>query len=120
MHLSQKSKTFYQNSIQISESTGNLEHFEKEVEPHSFRLYEIIHSEKRGYQNEYQVLSQKILHQSTCWRIPNTVQISQRQLLSNFFISVPYIMLENVPFSQILNLRTVYKTIASQCSLFSP
>ena len=66
MDLSQKPKTFYQNSIQFSESTRNLEHFEKEVEPHSFRLYKIIHSEKRGHQNEYEVLSQNILHQTTC------------------------------------------------------
>ena len=42
-------KLFSETLFHFSESTWNLEHFEKDVESHSVSLYDIIDCEKRGY-----------------------------------------------------------------------
>ena len=49
----------------------------------------------------------------------NTAQVCQRKLLLDVFIILTWINLEKTPFIQVSNLRTVCKSIASQCSLFS-
>ena len=46
-----KTRKFLQNFIPLLESTWNLRHFEKKVEPQSLSIFEIIHSEQRGYLN---------------------------------------------------------------------
>ena len=62
---------------------------------------------KRGYLSAWQVLFKNSLWQSTYWRVPNTEEISKRELLSYFFIIIRWTELESVPLSQIWNLRTV-------------
>ena len=49
----------------------------------------------------------------------NTAQVCQRKLLLDVFIILTWINLEKTSFIQVSNLRTVCKSIASQCSLFS-
>ena len=44
-----KTKQFSEYFIAFLESKLNLEHFQKKVEPFSFRISEIIYSEKRDY-----------------------------------------------------------------------
>ena len=51
MYLSQKLNPFSHDFIAFLDSTLNLEHFEKEVQPHSLSISEIIHTEKSDYLN---------------------------------------------------------------------
>ena len=88
--------------------------FWRKLEPQSFSIFEIIHSEKREYLNGYEVLFQNILRLPTCWRVPNTAQVWKNEFLLGVSVSLIYIMLEDVPFNHIFNLRTVCWSIASQ------
>ena len=51
MHLSWKPNYFSDNFIVFLEPASNLQHFGEKTERHSLSIYEIIHSEKRGYLN---------------------------------------------------------------------
>ena len=50
-NFSQKPKRFSDDFIAVLESTINLEHLEKKLEPHSLSISKIIHSKKRDYLN---------------------------------------------------------------------
>ena len=49
MQLSKKPKKFCSIFIAFLEFTLNFEHFERNNEPHSLSISEIIESERRGY-----------------------------------------------------------------------
>ena len=46
-----RTKNFSKKFITFSKSSWNIEHFEKNPEPHSLIILEIIDSKKRGYLN---------------------------------------------------------------------
>ena len=46
--LSQKQKAFFQFFLAFSKSTLNLEHLQKKDDLHSWNIFHITHSEKRG------------------------------------------------------------------------
>ena len=66
MHLPSKLNTSSHNFIPFVESTLNLQHFQKNIDPHSLSISEIIDSKKRGYLNAWQVLFQDNLPHLTC------------------------------------------------------
>ena len=80
--LSQKQKIFSAIFIAFIKPTLNLEHFEKKGESPSFSISQIIDSERGGYLNVQNALLQNTFRQSTCSRVPNTVEISTTSLLS--------------------------------------
>ena len=51
IQISKKPKPFCCIFIAFLESTLNFEYFEKNNEPHSISIFQIIDSEKRGYLN---------------------------------------------------------------------
>ena len=80
--LSQKQKNFSAIFIAFIKPTLNLEHLIKKCESHSFSISQIIDSEGGGYLNVQNALLQNAFRQSTCSRVPNTVEISTTSLLS--------------------------------------
>ena len=80
--LSQKQKIFSAIFIAFIKPTLNLEHFEKKCESPSFSISQSIDSERGGYLNVQSALLQNTFRQSTCSRVPNTVEISTTSLLS--------------------------------------
>ena len=65
MQLSQNQKQFSQFFSAFSESTINLEYFQKNVEPQRWFLSEIIGWEKRRYLNAHKAPCQNIYGKST-------------------------------------------------------
>ena len=80
--LSQKQEIFSEIFIAFIKPTLNLERFDKKAESHSFSICQSIDSERGGYFNLQSALLQNTFRQSTCSRVPNTVEISTTSLLS--------------------------------------
>ena len=58
--------------------TLNLEYFEKKYQSHSLSINEIIKCEKGSYLNVQKAIFHATLRQITCYRIPNTADISTK------------------------------------------
>ena len=80
--LSQKQKIFSAIFIAFIKPTLNLERFDKKRWVSSFSISQSIDSERGGYWNVQSASLQKTFRQSTCSRVPNTVEISTTSLLS--------------------------------------
>ena len=64
MQLSKNLKTFSEFFIRFLKSTQNLENSEKKNDnPHSFKIFETIDSERRGH-----LIVEKVLFQNTLWK----------------------------------------------------
>ena len=72
----------------------------------SFSISQIIDSQRGGYLNVQKALLQNTFRQSTCSRVPNTVEISTTSLLSYISMNMRKIKLEKLRIGQIWNLRT--------------
>ena len=82
--LSPELKKFCRIFFLILEATENLAHFGKQDQLHSLNILEVIDSEKGGYLNARNFLSQKTYPESTCSRVANTDRICAVTLYHKF------------------------------------
>ena len=78
--ISRKPKTFSGFFITFLKSTLNLEYFEKKDQSHSLSITEIINCETGSYLNVQMAIFHATLRQITCYRIPNTADISTKPI----------------------------------------
>ena len=106
--ISQKRKRFSENFIAFLKSAQYFGHFERKDLLHSINILEIIDHEKCSYFNVRNLLFYKTLLERTCSRVTNTGKTYTAAPLSYFSINLKEIDLENISFSHIENLRTVW------------
>ena len=75
-----KLKTCSQFFIVFLKSTLNLEYFEKKYQSYSLSITEIINCETGSYLNVQKAIFHATLRQTTCYRVPNTAEISTKPL----------------------------------------
>ena len=71
-----KLKTFSGFFIAFLKLSLNLEYFEKKDQPHSLSIAEIINCETGSYLKVQKAIFHATLRQATCYRFPNTAEIS--------------------------------------------
>ena len=118
MQLSEKLKTFSASFYWIFGICIKFSTFWKKKETHSPSISEVIESQKRVFLNAWKVLFLKRFWQWKYWRVFKTAEICRKGPLSNFFIILSQIELENVTFSQIWDFRTVCWHLDCQLQVF--
>ena len=83
MQLSGKLTAFSEFLIAFLKSTLNLEYFEKKDQSHSLSIIKIINCETGSYLNVQKAIFNSTPQQITCYRIPNTAEISTKPLSYN-------------------------------------
>ena len=78
MQTSLKLKTCSQFLIAFLKSTLNLDYFEKKDQSYSLSITEIIKWETGSYLNVQKAIFHATLRQTTCYRVPNTAEISTK------------------------------------------
>ena len=78
MQTSLKLKTCSRFFIAFLKSTLNLEYFEKKDQSYSLSITEIIKCETGSYLNVQKAIFHATLRQTTCYRVPNTPEISKK------------------------------------------
>ena len=101
MQTSLKLKICSRFFIAFLKSTLNLEHFEKNDQSYSLSITEIINCEKGSYLNVQKAIFHATLRQTTCYRFPNTAEISTEQVSYYYSINLRYWEYEKVDPSQI-------------------
>ena len=76
MQISRKLKTFSRFFIAFLESILNLEHFQKKDQSQSLSITEIGNCQTGRYLNVKKAIFHTTLRQTTCYRFPNTAEIS--------------------------------------------
>ena len=80
MQTSLKLKTCSRFVIAFLKSTLNLEYFEKNDQSYSLSITEIINCETGSYLNVQKAIFHATLRHTTCYRFPNTAEISNEQI----------------------------------------
>ena len=80
MQTSLQLKTCSRFLLAFVKSTLNLEYFEKKDQSHSLGITEIINCETGSYLNVQKAIFHAMPRQITCYRIPNTAEISTEQV----------------------------------------
>ena len=101
MQTSLKLKTCSRFFIAFLKSTLNLEHFEKNDQSYSLSITEIINCETGSYLNVQKAIFHATLRQTTCYRFPNTAEISTEPVSYYYSINLRYWEYEKVDPSQI-------------------
>ena len=101
MQASLKLKTCYRFFIAFRKSTLNLEYFEKNDQSYRLSITEIINCEKGSYLNVQKAIFHATLRQTTCYRFPNTAEISTEPVSYYYSINLRYWEYEKVDPSQI-------------------
>ena len=83
MQTSLKLKTCSRLSIAFVKSMLNLEYFEKKDYSRSLSIIKIINCETGSYLNVQKAIFNSTPQQITCYRIPNTAEISTKPLSYN-------------------------------------
>ena len=78
MQTSLKLKTCSRFLIAFLKSTLNLEYFEKKDQSYSLSITEIIKWETGSYLNVQKAIFHATLRQTTCYRVPNTAEITTK------------------------------------------
>ena len=78
MQTSMKLKTCSLFLIAFLKYALNLEYFEQKDQSHSLSITEIIHCETGSYLNVQKAIFHATLRQTTCYRVPNTAEISTK------------------------------------------
>ena len=78
MQTSMKLKTCSLLFIAFLTSTLNLEYFQKKNHSYSLSITEIINCETGSYLNVQNAIFHATLRQTTCYRVPNTAEISTK------------------------------------------
>ena len=86
----------------------NFAHFSKKHQLHTLNILVVIDSEKCGRLNARKLLFQNTLGESKYSRVTNTGEICAGARLLLFSINPQQIKSENISFSQIINLWTVW------------
>ena len=81
--ISPEPKTSLRLSNRFLKSTLNLEYFEIKDQSHSLSITEIINCETGSYLNVQMSMFLATLRQITCYRIPNTADISTKPVSCN-------------------------------------
>ena len=76
MQTSLKLKTCSRLFIAFLKSTLNLEYFEKKDQSYSLSITENINCETGSYLNVQKAIFPATLRQTTCYRVPNTAEMS--------------------------------------------
>ena len=101
MQTSLKLKTCSRFFISFLKSTLNLEYFEKNDQSYRLSITEIINCETGSYLNVQKAIFHATLRQTTCYRFPNTAEISTEPVSYYYSINLRYWEYENVDPSQI-------------------
>ena len=101
MQTSLKLKTCSRFFIAFFKSTLNLEYFEKNDQSYSLNITEIINRETGSYLNVQKAIFHATLPQKTCYRFPNTAEISTEPVSYYYSINLRYWEYEKVGPSQI-------------------
>ena len=101
MQTSLKLKTCSRLFIAFLKSTLNLEYFEKKDQSYSLSITEIINCETGSYLNVQKAIFQATLRQTTCYRVPNTAEISTELVSYYYSFNLRYWEYEKVDPSQI-------------------
>ena len=101
MQTSLKLKTCSRFFITFLKSTLNLEYFEKNDQSYSLNITEIINCETGSYLNVQKAIFNATLRQTTCYRFPNTAEISTEPVSYYYSINLRYWEYEKVDPSQI-------------------
>ena len=88
MQTSLKLKTCSRFFIAFLKSTLNLEYFEKKDQSHSLGITEIFNCETGSYLNVQKAIFHAMPRQITCYRIPNTAEISTEQVSYHSYINL--------------------------------
>ena len=89
-HVSRQPKTFSGFFDEFLKSTLNLEYFEKKDQSYSLSITEIINCETGSYLNVQKSIFHATLRQTTCYRVPNTVEISKEPVSYYYSINLRY------------------------------
>ena len=88
-------------------STWNFPHLDKKDQLDSSSIWEVIDFENCAYLNAKTLFFQNTHRESTCSRVPNTVQICAASLLFKSSINLRQIELDNISVNEIQRLRAV-------------
>ena len=77
-HVSRQPKTFSGFFDEFLKSTLHLEYFEKKDQSYSLSINEIDNCETGSYLNVQKAIFHAKLPQITCYRVPNTAEISTK------------------------------------------
>ena len=83
MEISLKLKTCSRFFIAFLKSTLNLQYFEKKDLSQSLSIAEIVNCERGSYLNVQKAIFHATLRHTTCYRFPNTAEISTEPLSYN-------------------------------------
>ena len=83
MEISLKLKTCSRFFIAFLKSTLNLQYFETKDPSQSLSIAEIVNCERGSYLNVQKAIFHATLRQTTCYRFPNTAEISTLPLSYN-------------------------------------
>ena len=101
IQTSMKLKTCSRFFIPFLKSTLYLLYFEKKDQSHSLSITEIINCETGSYLNVQKAIFHATLLQTTCYRFPNTAEISTEPVSYYYSINLRYWEYEKVDPSQI-------------------
>ena len=101
MQTSLKPKTFSGFFIAFLKYASNLEYFEKTNQSQTLSITEIINCQRGSYLNVQKAIFHAKLRQTTCYRFPNTAEISTEPVSYNSSNNLRYWEYEKVGPSQI-------------------